>query len=397
MGTRVALTLQTVEAAKPKPIAYRLHDAKVPGLFLRVLPSGVKSWNITWARNRDLAIGKYPTVTLEAARTRARRKLAEADEHGAPLQTIKAPPQGLTWGAFLADHYAPHVEATAKAGKATVQALKAQFSDWDNLALDKITRVDFDAFKTARLKAKVMPATVNRDLDRIKAALAQAVTWEMLTVNPLAKARRIKRDIEERVRFLSPKEEKALRSALETREAKAKAARASGNAWRKERGQEPLEPIPGFSDHLAPMTLLAINTGLRRGELTQLKWADIDLSGRRLTVRAGYAKSGKARHVPLNSEAVDLLQAYQKQHSGKGPLFAITSVKKSWAGLMTLAKIEGFRFHDLRHTFASKLVMRGIDLNTARELLGHGDIKMTLRYAHLAPEHKAAAVEALLT
>ncbi|GGD40632.1 site-specific integrase [Pseudoxanthomonas indica] len=393
---RVALTVQMVESAKPQASAYRLHDTKVPGLSLRVLPSGVKSWNVTWARNRDLAIGKYPTVTLESARTRARRKLAEADEHGAPLALLKSKPKDLTWGVYLADHYKPHVLATAKAGAATVANLEAQFAHLDDTPLTGISRAEFDAFKAARLKAKIKPATVNRDLDRIKAALQQAVNWELLAVNPLAGVKRIKRDIEQRIRYLTKDEEKALRKALAARETLAATRRESGDAWRVERGYEPMGPIVGYSDHLMPITLLALNTGLRRGEITQLKWADIDLAGRRLTVRAGYAKSGKARHVPLNSEALQVLTDYRKQHTGKGELFGIASVKTAWAGLMREAKITGFRFHDLRHSFASKLVTRGIDLNTVRELLGHGDIAMTLRYAHLAPEHKAAAVEALI-
>ena len=73
----------------------------------------------------------------------------------------------------------------------------------------------------------------------------------------------------------------------------------------------------------------------------------------------------------------------------------ISYTKTAWLRVLRQAKIDNFRWHDLRHTFASNLVMAGVDLNTVRELLGHSDIAMTLRYAHLASEHKAAAVQKL--
>jgi integrase len=322
--------------------------------------------------------------------------LTEVDKEGAPLAVIaKRDTKPRTFGDFMRDHYAPDVEATAKAGKETVKLIKKHFGYLYQQPMASITNAVFDKFKAKRLRAGLAPRTVNRDLDRLKAALGKAVEWKMLDANPLKGAKRIRRGIEDRVRYLATQEAKALRKALKVREAHAKAARERFNRWRVARHQEPLPSIEGYSDHVMPMTLLALNTGLRRGELTQLTWEDVDLKGKRLTVRAGYAKSGKARHIPLNSEAVAVLTQWQKQQP-EGRLFNIVSVAKAWAALMESAGIEDFRFHDLRHDFASRLVMAGVDLNTVRELLGHGDITMTLRYAHLAPEHKTAAVESLV-
>jgi len=157
---------------------------------------------------------------------------------------------------------------------------------------------------------------------------------------------------------------------------------------------------------LTTIVLLALNTGMRKGEIFNLDWRDVDLVGAQVTVRGEGAKSGQTRYIPLNSEAVDVLTSWRATTTqpdgyvfpGRGDSDdgRLDDVKKAWLPVVKAAKLQMFRFHDLRHSFASKLVMAGVDLNTVRELLGHADLKMTLRYSHLAPEHKAAAVAKLL-
>jgi integrase len=392
--SRERLTVQKVNSARATGKLYMLRDAEVAGLVLRVNPQGVKTWAVHWGRGQARNLSR--SLTLDAARVEARKLLTEIDQHGAPLAVVAAnAPAVATFGDFISKRYGPHIEATAKAGKQTHALITKHFGYLDDEPLTGVTRAVFDKFKAKRLKDGIHPATVNRDLARLKAALSVAVQWKLLDVNPLLGVKRIKAGIEDRIRYLSKAEEKALRKTLEKREAKFRRRRESGNRWRAERGREQKPAITGYCDHLMPMTLIALNTGLRRGELTSLTWADINLPGKMLTVRAGYAKSGKARHVPLNSEAVAVFKQWRKQEP-EGRLFKVICTAKAWGALMTAAKIENFRFHDCRHSFASKLVMAGVDLNTVRELLGHGDIAMTMRYAHLAPEHKAAAVEKLV-
>ena len=151
-----------------------------------------------------------------------------------------------------------------------------------------------------------------------------------------------------------------------------------------------------------PLVLLAINTGMRRGELFDLNWADIDLDSKVITVRGEISKSGYTRHIPLTIEAYRCLESWGGDKASNDLVFPsprtgkrLDNINSSWETLMKLANLDNFRFHDLRHHFASSLVMRGVDLNTVRELLGHRDLKTTLCYAHLAPEHKAAAISLL--
>lgn len=394
MGTK--LTLRTVEAARPQAKPYELRDGELKGLLLRVQPSGVKSFIVEWARGKRTTLGRFPVMTLVAARTQAMATLADAAKNGTPEI---ARPRGkvVTLGDLITKEYGPWVKANRKDGEATVARLQSTFSEYLTKPLPDVNAWIVEKWRSTRLKAGRTPATVNRDLTALKACLSKAVEWELLEAHPLAKVKPSKVDTQGRVRYLSVKEDKALRKALQKRDTKMIAERKNGNRWRAERGQELLPEIPGngFGDHLTPMVLLAMNTGLRRGELTSLEWSDIDLHGKQLTVRGGNAKSGKTRHVPLNAEALDVLKRYRRQHSGEGRLFDLTRVNKSFAALLESASIKELRFHDLRHSFASHLVMAGADLYVVKELLGHASIAMTERYSHLAPEHKAKAVALL--
>jgi len=244
-------------------------------------------------------------------------------------------------------------------------------------------------------------------LTDLKSVLNKAIAWGFLETHPLKTLKQCKVDNRGAFRYLNEKEEKALRTALDEREEELRKERDKGNEWRAIRDYKPMPNLRSivYADRMKPMILLSIHTGLRRGEVFNLRWQDIDFEKELLTVQGETAKSGTTRHVPLNIEVLRVLKAWHKQSEAtpKGYVFPsidgvsrLNNVTKSWKAILKKSQIEGFRWHDLRHHFASKLVMAGVDLNTVRELLGHSDYKMTLRYAHLAPEHKALAVSKLV-
>ena len=133
-------------------------------------------------------------------------------------------------------------------------------------------------------------------------------------------------------------------------------------------------------------------------ELISLTWEDVDFDRRTVTVKAGYAKNGESRSVPINEL---LKRTLEEVRISDGAVFRsrtgqpYRSVRTAFMTAVKRAEIVDFTFHDLRHTFASRLVMGGVDLTTVKELMGHKEITMTLRYAHLSDDHKQRAVEIL--
>jgi site-specific recombinase XerD len=144
---------------------------------------------------------------------------------------------------------------------------------------------------------------------------------------------------------------------------------------------------------------LALNTGLRLSEMYGLTWENVSMSRRVLTIPR--SKNGETRHVPLNTTAVSVLLELLKRGDGTGRVIRnaeglpLSDPRHWFEPSLRAAKIRNFSWHCLRHTFASRLVMAGVDLRTVQELLGHKSIAMTVRYSHLAPAHTLAAVERL--
>ena len=232
-----------------------------------------------------------------------------------------------------------------------------------DLPLSDLSQQKIEQFLSYRIeKDRITPATRNRHLTMLKAMLNKAIEWELLWENPTAKIPMLKEN-GARTRFLDQEEIAALLEAAS----------------------------PGFR----PVAITALHSGMRRGELLNLKWLDVDFKNRIITIQK--SKSGKKRTIPMDRTLYETLRDLPSRFE-KGYVFP-SPVKpgkrrfdwqRQFRNAVDGANIEDIRFHDLRHTFASHLVMNGVDLKTVQELLGHSSITMTMRYAHLAPEHASS-------
>jgi integrase len=394
---------------------FEIRDTELPGFTLRVKPSGKLVFTMVYARGKRVTIGDESRTDAPLARETAKGLAADHTKakHGQGEDPIDKRKRVLAdnYLQFLEDTYKPHLIANLRGGvdnernvKETLASLRNTFPEFHKLGLNEITPLLIERWRQRRISEKVKPSTINRQMNDLRACLNNALKWGAIGSNPFEKVEPSKTDSNRKVRYLTQKEEQTLRARLDERELAIKTRRASANEWREARSESPYDDLTGceFADHLRPAVLLSLNTGLRRGELFNLKWSDVDFEQNNLTVSGDGAKSGQTRHIPLNDESSNILRQWKNQpgvksvwvfHGRDGEQFQ--NLRKSWVAVLTKAEIEDFRWHDLRHTFASNLVMAGVDLNTVRELLGHSDYKMTLRYSHLAPRIKEEAVRKL--
>ena len=157
--------------------------------------------------------------------------------------------------------------------------------------------------------------------------------------------------------------------------------------------------LAAASDLFRPILIMALHTGMRRGEIMKIEWRDVDLRNRILRVRE--SKSGKQRTIPIDETLHATLRGLPSR-SKKGLVFPSpvtgnpwTDFRRQFRKALKKAKIKDLRFHDLRHTFASHLVRARVDIRTVQELLGHADLTMTMKYSHLAPDQNQQAIEIL--
>jgi integrase len=400
---KATINTSLIQKLTPRDKPYEVRDDKLTGFLVRVNISGKLLYMCEFARGKRVTIGKAGVLTPTQARDMAHTILSDSIKGIDPRKNKNK--AGITLSEFINNHYTPWIREHRKSSVKTLAHINRCFvKPFGDKPLIEFSPALIDQWRTQRLKDDRSIETVNRDIATFKAAISKAVLWGLIKNHPLSNLKLLKSDSSVKIRFLSREEEQRLRSALIAREEEIRADRDRANAWRAERRYKPHTDLRQvtFADYMRPMIILSLNTGMRQGEIFSLRWENVNFEHTMLTIEGAYAKSGRTRHIPLNTEALQVLKSWRDQSESPELVFAnkdgqrFNNVNKAWRGILITAKITNFRWHDMRHHFASRLVMATVDLNTVRELLGHSDMSMTLRYAHLAPEHKASAVEKLV-
>ena len=276
---------------------------------------------------------------------------------------------------YLREYSRVHkAESTYRKDKALLGHLNKVFS---GLTLNQITSRMITEYKTSRLTKGASPATVRNELRLLSHSFNVAMKqWEWVSNNPTMRVSFRELKAKTINRWLAEEEEEALLKAVEDR----------------------------LYGQLRDIVIVALNTGMSQEEILKLQWRNVDLFRKAITTTR--QKTTRTRTIPINNTVFELLKQRMKVKpiigsgcnvffNGAGNMIDAAKLKRAFIAAVEAAKIEDFRFHDLRHTFATRLVQRGVDLYKVAKLLGHADVSTTQRYAHHYPESLRDGVEIL--
>ncbi len=235
----------------------------------------------------------------------------------------------------------------------------------ENTPAQKILPQTIEKFKeTLRIERNLKNSSINRYLEILSKMFNLGIDNGLITQNPVSKVKKLQED-NHKIRFLTTEEENRLYKAL--------------------------------PDFLKPIVTVALQTGMRKGEILNLQWNNIDFEYGFIELLK--TKTGKARKIPISDKLMEILKNQEKESDyvfiNPETGLPYVDIKKSFNKAKEEAGIKDFRFHDLRHTVATRLVEKGIDLLVVMDILGHTNIETTMRYAHPIPKRKQDAISVL--
>ena len=348
---------------------YTVWDTRITGLGVRVRPSGHRSFVVLDNRNgisKRRSLGPVTHMTVDEARSRC-LAVQSSDTDILPDRPLAPVP---LFGDFVSDVWIPECYDRLKpttqrrTNSALTQQLLPTFS---GMPLDRIERKDvtnwFDRY------SGTAPGGANRALDTLCQILSHAELHGHLQTNP---ASGIRRNPQRKFnRFLSRDEASRLHAELDRMVAERPTRAAQADVIR-----------------------MLYYTGCRSSEIRTLKWCEVDTD----TLNLGDAKTGP-RKVYLNSEARQIVEGQSRTGSDyvfpsrSDPTLPVSRSMQLWFALRKRAGLDDVRLHDLRHNYASQAVLSGVPLPTVARLLGHRQVSMTLRYAHIADREIEAAAK----
>lgn len=286
---------------------------------------------------------------------------AKAIEAARRTEAALATPQPGRWriGVLTGTYLTAHAGALPSAATTTYQLANLGRLLGERRFVADLTGADIIEYRARRKAEDVSNASINRELQVLRAALRYAARHYKQPLPDIEWKGLFLKEPPGRIRFLSPTEFAALSAACD--------------------------------DELRTIVLIAVATGLRRDNIESLTWEQINLSQARAQV---VLKGGKAHSVKLNASVIAAL-ARTAPNDRNGKVFKQSNRRKRWEAAVRQSGITNFRFHDLRHTFASWARLAGADIADIMEALAHSDVSMTMRYAHITPDTHRTAFDAV--